>query len=95
MTSSTPPISSHDSDVPTFGCIVYVSKVDSGVQARMGNLDDLVCVGASERDALGKMVAEIKSRIRTQLETDEELQWLDPPLKIQPDEQKRFIPVHL
>ena len=100
MTDSDPPKLSITSDsdevsVPTFGCIVYVSKVDGGVKARVANLAGLESVGGSERDALSKLVPAFKKAIQATLMADEEVQWIDPPLPIGDDEQKRFIPVHL
>ncbi len=81
--------------VPAFACIVYVSKTANGTRARVGNFPDLERVGANERDALGKIVPEFKKRISELITAGKEIPWIDPPSPLQPDEQKRFLPVHL
>ena len=91
-----PQINHSDSvNVPTFGCIVYVSQVEGGIQARVANLADLNCVGASERDALSKIIPAFKQRIIEFMQAETEVPWIDPPAPIRGDEQKRFVPVHL
>ncbi|NND96879.1 MAG: hypothetical protein HKN47_06065 [Pirellulaceae bacterium] len=82
-------------NVPTFGCVVYVSPHDQGVQARCANLADLSFVGATERDALSQMVPAFKKRIADCMQRGEDIAWIDPPATIDSNEQKRFIPVHL
>ncbi len=86
---------SDDVNVPTFGCIVYVSKVDGGVSARVANLPDLKFAGSSERDALSKLVPAFKESVRASMMAGQEIAWIDPPLPIEDHEQKRFVPVHL
>ena len=81
--------------VPTFACIVYVTKTDEGTRARVANLPDLQCIATTERDALGKIVPEFKQRISQWLAAGQQIPWIDPPSAQEPDEQKRFVPVHL
>ena len=90
ISNDAPPV-----EVPTFGCVVYVSKIERGVQARVANLAGLEVVGASERDALSKLVPAFKKAVTEYLMAKEEIPWVDPPSPMQSDEQKRFIPVHL
>ncbi len=83
-------------DVPVFDCIVYVSKTDAGVSARVANLDGMDPVQmSSERAALAKLVPLFKQRIQQLIETGEAVPWLQPPLEIRTDEQERYLPVHL
>ncbi|QDT13834.1 hypothetical protein [Planctomycetes bacterium K23_9] len=89
------PISSDQpADVPTFRCIVYVWKTDSGTAARVMNLDGIECTAASERDALSKIVPAFKKRLGELVQSGEEIQWTKPP-PLADGQQKRFIPVHL
>lgn len=90
ISSDSPPI-----EVPTFGCVVYVSKVDGGVKARVANLANLECTGGSERDALSKLVPAFKKAVTEFLTEKQDIPWIDPPSPKLDDEQKRFIPVHL
>ena len=96
MSDSKPPdLSIAASDVPTFGCVVYVKKIDGGVTARMGNLESMESTGASERDAISKLVPAFKEMAKKLVAKNEPVPWIDPPLPMQEGEQKRFIPVHL
>ena len=82
-------------NVPTFACIVYVSKCAEGTRARVANLPDLNSVGASERDALSQIIPAFKKRVGELLTAGEEIPWIDPPSPMEQGEQKRFVPVHL
>ena len=81
--------------VPTFACIVYVSNSNAGVRARVANLAGIECEAASEREALGKIVPAFKQRVAQLTKDETPIPWIEPPSPIEPDEQKRFIPVHL
>jgi hypothetical protein len=81
--------------VPAFACIVYISRSDQGVHARVANFADLQQTGADEREVLGKIVPEFKRRIGELMTAGREIPWIDPPSPIEPGEQKRFVPVHL
>jgi hypothetical protein len=84
------------SAVPVFSCIVYVSPAaKGGVQARVANLPGLTCSAASERDALAQLVPAFKQRVGELTQNKTPIPWIDPPSPIEPDEQKRFIPIHL
>ncbi|TWU60263.1 hypothetical protein Poly51_05380 [Rubripirellula tenax] len=83
-------------EVPSFGCIVYVKRdVNGGVVARVANLDGISVVASTERDALAKIVPEFKQRVRDGLASGQPIAWIDPPLPMESDEQKRFLPTHL
>jgi len=84
------------SEVPVFGCIVYMSAASDGqVRARVANLPALEFTAASERAALAKTVAAFKRRLSELLQSGAEIPWIEPPAPIEPGEQKRFVPVHL
>ncbi|MFP6614400.1 MAG: NAD(P)H-binding protein [Pirellulales bacterium] len=86
----------HSVDVPVFGCIVYVSSDDrGGVRARVANLAGLDCTATTEREALAKIVPAFKQRIAELLQSKAAIPWIDPPVLLESDERKRFIPVHL
>ncbi len=82
--------------VPTFACLVYLSKDDAGTtHARVANLDSLTASSASPRDALARVCREFKQRVRSAHAAGETIIWTEPPLEKRPDEQVRSIPVHL
>jgi hypothetical protein len=83
-------------EVPVFNCIVYVSEIaEGGVRARVANLADICCDAGSEREALGKIVPTFKQRVAELTASGTLIPWIDPPLPAEPDEQTRFVPVHL
>lgn len=87
---------SKPAEVPVFNCIVYVSRdAGGGVRARVANLPGLDCTAASEREALGKIVAAFKRNIGEQMRNKAQIPWIDPPTPAEAGEQTRFIPVHL
>ncbi len=82
--------------VPTFACIVYVSKLDNGhVLARVANLEGLTATAPNERESLSRLVPLFKKFVKEKLESGEVIPWLDPPPAPNLDEQRRFLPVHL
>jgi hypothetical protein len=58
------------------------------------NLVGLESTGASERDALTKLVPAFKQRVGELVQSGEPIPWIDPPAPKE-GQQKRFIPVHL
>ena len=86
---------SHTPVVPVFSCIIYVSTNAGGVQARVANLAGIECTAASERDALGKIIPAFKRRVGELMQGGTPIPWIEPPTPAKPDEQTRFIPVHL
>ncbi len=83
-------------EVPVFNCLVYVSrKVEGGVRARVANLAGLRCEAGSEREALATIVPAFKQRVAELTAGGIPIPWIDPPEAADPDEQTRFIPVHL
>ena len=83
-------------NVPVFSCIVYLSSDDCGqVRARVANLPGLQCVAASEHQALATLVPAFKKRLVELMQTDTPIPWIDPPVASEPEEQQRYVPVHL
>ena len=92
------PLSSGGSvpEVPTFACLIYLSKDAAGKShARVANLDSLQASAATPRDAMAKVCREFKDRVRAAYAAGETIAWIDPPEKPRPNEQVRSIPVHL
>ena len=86
-----PPIS-----VPTFPCIVYVAeRAGGGVHARVANLAGIEVDAENERAALSQIVPEFKRQVSEMVAVGNTVPWVDPPTEPEPNEQKRFIPVHL
>ena len=73
-------------NVPVFTCIVYVHKNEDGtVIGRVANLAGIEASGNSERDVLGKVTREFKTRVFKIFEEGQEIPWVDPqqpPLEI-------------
>jgi len=86
---------SQPAEIPVFNCIVYVSPDAGGVRARVANLSGLECTAASEREALGKIVAAFKQRVAGLMLSKMPIPWIEPPTQAEPGERIRFIPVHL
>ena len=82
--------------VPVFSCIVYLSSSSGpGVRARVANLEGLECRAATEREALNRIVQAFKRRVSELIQGETPIPWIEPVAEPEPDEQKRFIPVHL
>ncbi|QDT00610.1 hypothetical protein [Adhaeretor mobilis] len=87
--------------VPVFACLVYVHTNEDGiVTGRIANLasDDASAITASassEREVLGKLTREFKSRVGQLLEASQEIPWIEPPPAPAENEQMRSIPLHL
>lgn len=88
-------VASDAGTVPAFPCIVYVSKRESGVFARVANLAGIEAEASHEREVLGKIVPLFKAKVARLHAEESPIEWIDPPLPIGPEEVKRFIPVHL
>ncbi len=83
-------------DVPSFGCVVYLSTLPEGrKRGRVANLADMELIASTEREVLQRIVPLFKKRVSDCLAAGEPIPWLDPILEIDPEEQKRFLPVHL
>ncbi|SMP43881.1 hypothetical protein SAMN06265222_1011020 [Neorhodopirellula lusitana] len=90
------PTTDSEAPPPAFGIVVYLSKTAEGqVRGRVANLPDLVHEGASEPGVLGKIVPMCKAVLQKAVQAGEQPPWIDPPLEKQPDEQRRFLPMHL
>lgn len=82
--------------VPVFTCLVYVHKNDDAtVIGKVANLVGIEASGASERDVLGKVTREFKSRVSKMLEEGRKIPWVEPPQPPTDNEQVRSVPVHL
>ena len=98
MNQTPPPLSLGpvSTNIPVFNCIVHVLRDSTGnVSARVANLSGIVCTASTERDVLTKIVKEFKQVVRELSEKGSEIPWIDPPSTKGPNEQTRFIPVHL
>ena len=91
------PVTEHQpSEVPVFGCLVYVSpNTAGGVRARVANLPGLECSASNERAALMAIVAAFKKCVAEHMQSDTPIPWIEPPSTMEPSEQQRSIPVHL
>jgi hypothetical protein len=91
LSSDSPPVS-----VPTFACIVFVAaRSDGGVRARVANLPGIEVDAENERAALSIIVPAFKQRVGSLIASGKPIMWIEPVPVPQPDERKRFIPVHL
>lgn len=98
MNQAPPPLSLGpvSSNIPVFNCIVHVLRDSDGtVSARVANLPGIVCRASTERDVLSKIVKEFKQMVKELSEKGSAIPWIDPPSSKGPNEQTRFIPVHL
>jgi len=83
-------------EVPTFACLIYLSRDAEGKShARVANLDSLEETAATPRDAMARVCREFKQRVRSAYAAGETIAWLDPVKEPKPGEQVRSIPVHL
>jgi nucleoside-diphosphate-sugar epimerase len=82
-------------DVPVFECVVYISREDGTVRARVANLEGLECTATTEREALAQLVPVFKQRVAELMHNESPIPWIEPPNAPEPDEQTRFVPVHL
>ena len=84
-------------DVPVFNCVVIVSPRDAEgmVSARAAELAGIAGRGKSEREALSQVVAQFKDLVSRRYAAGDDIPWLQPPLAPGPQEQQRFIAVHL
>lgn len=82
--------------VPTFACLIYVSKSDDGkTNARVANLAGFELTAATERDALLRISKQFKSHVIEKTAAGETIPWIDPPPPPSENENVRSIPVHL
>lgn len=80
---------------PVFNCVVYVAGADAGVVARNAHWTDLEFHGASEREAIQKLVAAFKTRAAEHHAAGKPLPFDEPPPPPAEHESRRFVPVHL
>lgn len=95
LTSTSLPTTSQPLDVPVFNCVVHVKSISSGVEMRVANLAGIVEQAANERAGLAVIVSRFKAATAEFLQDDGTIPWIDPIPDPGPDEQVRFIPVHL
>ena len=84
-------------EVPVYNCPVILSppNVDGVILARSATLADIVGQGKSQREALQEVVTNFKIRIARHHALEEEIPWLDPPLKPAEGEQEFLTAIHL
>ena len=83
--------------VPVFNCRVIVSPRDAAgqVTAQAAELEGLSAEGASEREALQKLVSLFKARLAELVAAQKEIPWIRPGLSAAPGQRELFIAVHL
>ncbi len=88
---------SEPESVPVYNCHVLVSPRDEQgiVVARVATLADITGQGKTEREALQNVVGAFKSVVARHHQSGDPIPWLDRPLVPQPDQQQRWIAVHL
>jgi hypothetical protein len=82
-------------DVPVFNCMVYVSRTEDRVRARVANLAGIESTAGSEREALSEVVKVFKQRVAEWTRSQSPIPWIDPPSPPEPEELARLIAVHL
>jgi predicted RNase H-like HicB family nuclease len=88
---------SEPESVPVYNCHVLVSPRDEQgiVVARVATLANVTGQGKTEREALQNLVGAFKSAMARHHQSGAPIPWLDPPVEPQPDQQQRWIAVHL
>ena len=82
--------------VPTFACLIYVSKDEEGkTNARVANLAGFEMTAATERDALLRISKQFKAHVIEKTQAGETIPWIDSPPPPAENENVRSIPVHL
>lgn len=83
--------------VPVFNCVVILTPITGGtkLRGRVANLADISAEGNTERDVLIQLTRRFKSVVQDCVRNSEAIPWADPPESPTPNEQQRFIPVHL
>ena len=83
--------------VPVFSCIVILHRdtTTNRITARVANLTGITAEGNAERELLMLLTKQFKSFVQGCLQSNRPIPWIEPPESPQPDEQQRFIPVHL
>ena len=82
-------------EVPVFNIVIYVSRIDGKVKARVANLPDLVFTAGSEPVVLKQTISEVKNRLGQWHKDQCKIPWVDPVPPAANGEQERFVPVHL
>lgn len=82
-------------DVPVFNIIIYISRAEGQVRARVANLPDLAFTASSEPMVLKQSITNVKEKLRAWKEADQPIPWLDPASPAVEGEEQRLVPVHL
>ncbi len=82
---------------PVYNCHAILSTPDAEgwLTARCSNLPGLVVRGKSQREALAALVAAFKAEVSRHAAAGQAIPWSESPVKPAPDEQQRWIAVHL
>lgn len=82
--------------VPVFNCRVIVSRDANGkFTARAAELADLSTSGASQREALQKLIPAFKSKMAAYVASGAEIPWIKPGDQPRPGETELYVAVHL
>lgn len=83
--------------VPVYNCHACLSPPDAEgwISARSCNLPEVVARGKSQREALAALVASFKAAVSRYRAAGQPIPWAECPTKPAPDEQERWIAVHL
>jgi DsbC/DsbD-like thiol-disulfide interchange protein len=81
---------------PVFNCRVIVSRDPAGqVTARAAELEGLTASGASQREALQRLIEAFKSLVKERLAKGEEILWRRPGESAGPGETELHVAVHV
>ncbi len=83
--------------VPVYNCVVILSPIadSSKLRGRIANLAGIAADGYTERDVLIQLSRRFKTVVQEYARCAQAIPWIEPPDSPGPDEQQRFIPVHL
>lgn len=84
-------------NVPVYNCHACLSPPDAEgwIAARSCNLPEVVARGKTQREALTALVAAFKAAVSRYRAAGRAIPWVESPSKPAPDEQERWIAVHL
>lgn len=90
------PIHADNQSVPVYDCHVIIKKneVDGRWSGFVSNLPSVTATALNERDLLRSISTQFKARLVQFAHEKQEIPW-QADQKPRPDEQQRWIPVHL
>ena len=83
-------------EVPTYGCLVHISRLSDGrLKGHVANLTGIQHIAPTERELLQEIVSTFKEVVGEHLKDEIPIPWIEPPIPLDSNETKRFIPIHL